>query len=326
MNQGLVESHVAKKEIHTEAAVEREKEATPLEQGASQTCRKARMEEIIHAIENIFSHLTGCLQHFVTPEEGNQQFLFLRWHRSCFSFCLDDEGNYFIGCICVLCFVTAPQLVREYGNLSAQANRSAKKAQAMKKIVLPPKIKERVDIIVKVASAASERRFPLRSVLIHGKPGSGKSMVAKAIAQSIPILPYALMTGADIFPMGSQGPAELRRLLTWASNKRRGGIIIIDEAESALGSRAKTSPVNEGSDRTLENGSTSSSSGFSRDCFNVLLSTTGSYGNIMLILTTSNPSDLDEAVIEWIRLSTCRCLQQKSAEYCYATSSFVNSN
>mmetsp|Transcript_7597 Transcript_7597/g.13706 ORF Transcript_7597/g.13706 Transcript_7597/m.13706 type:complete len:297 (+) Transcript_7597:450-1340(+) len=296
MNQGLVESHVAKKEIHTEAAVEREKEATPLEQGASQTCRKARMEEIIHAIENIFSHLTGCLQHFVTPEEGNQQFLFLRWHRSCFSFCLDDEGNYFIGCICVLCFVTAPQLVREYGNLSAQANRSAKKAQATKKIVLPAKIKERVDTIVKVASAVSERRFPLRSVLIHDKYFS------------------------------SQGPAELRRLITWASNKRRGGIIIIDEAESALGSRAKTSPVNEGSDRTLENGSTSSSSGFSRDCFNVLLSTTGSYGNIMLILTTSNPSDLDEAVIEWIRLSTCRCLQQKSAEYCYATSSFVNSN
>ena len=27
-------------------------------------------------------------------------------------------------------------------------------------------------------------------------------MVAKAIAQSIPSLPYALMSGADVFPMG----------------------------------------------------------------------------------------------------------------------------
>lgn len=84
--------------------------------------------------------------------------------------------------------------------------------------------------------------------------------------------------------LGSQGPAELRRLLAWASSNRRGGIIVIDEAESALGSRAASSSL---------------ASGFSRDCLNVLLSLTGNnFSNIMLILTTTNPAALDEAVLD----------------------------
>jgi len=94
---------------------------------------------------------------------------------------------------------------------------------------------------------------------------------------------------------GSQGPAELRRLLTWASKRRQGGIIIIDEAESALGCRTKAKADKAGADNSLENNRTA---GYSRDCLNVLLSMTGSFGNIMLILTTSNPNDLDEAVLD----------------------------
>lgn len=96
---------------------------------------------------------------------------------------------------------------------------------------------------------------------------------------------------------GSQGPAELRRLLTWASKKRHGGIILIDEAESALGSRATIRQDKTGSDG-LENDRSAKSSGYSRDCLNVLLSMTGSFGNVMLILTTSSPSKLDEAVLD----------------------------
>ena len=89
----------------------------------------------------------------------------------------------------------------------------------------------------------------------------------------------------------------MRRLLTWASKRRRGGIIVIDEAESALGSRSKTKPS---ADKKSSVGAKSEdlSSGYSRDCLNVLLSMTGSFGNIMLILTTSNPSELDEAVLD----------------------------
>ena len=292
MNEAAtVESLIAKEEVHAEAAVERENEATSLDQ--IKLLGKARMEEIVGSIENIFRHLAGCLQHIVTPE-GRQQFIFYVGATAALVFVSSTIKEVIaLGCICVLRFFTAPRLVREYGNL--RANWSTKNnTHVMKEIVLPPKIKERIDVIVKVASVASKRSLPFRSVLIHGRPGCGKSMVAKALARSTN-LPYALMSGADVFPMGAQGPAELRRLLTWASNKRHGGIILIDEAESALGSRAKIK-CNDGS--ALDNSSTASSSGFSRDCLNVLLSMTGTFGNIMLVLTTSNPSELDEAILD----------------------------
>ncbi len=87
----------------------------------------------------------------------------------------------------------------------------------------------------------------------------------------------------------------MRRLLTWASKRRHGGIIVIDEAESALGSRSKTRPS---ADKKSSVGAKSEDSSYSRDCLNVLLSMTGSLGPIMLVLTTSNPSELDHAVLD----------------------------
>ena len=84
---------------------------------------------------------------------------------------------------------------------------------------------------------------------------------------------------------GNQGPSELRRLLSWAN--KHGGIIIIDEAECALGKRGKAI---QGDEQQQQD--------FSRDCLNVLLSLTGTMGNIMLILTTTNPGELDEAVLD----------------------------
>ncbi|KAL9188074.1 hypothetical protein ACHAXT_006452 [Thalassiosira profunda] len=281
-----IESHVAKEEVHAEATVERENEAASLDR--IKLVGKARVDEVLHSIENVFWHLAGCLQHVVTPE-GRQQFLFYIGSAALLVFAASTIKEMIaLICLCILRFFTAPRLVREYGNLRSQP-KWAKNAASEKDIVLPADIKERMDVIVKVASAASRRRFPLRSVLIHGKPGSGKSLVAKTIAKSIPELPYALMSGADVFPMGRQGPAELRRLLTWASSKGHGGIIIIDEAESALTCRSKTRSSKD---------EAASSPGFARDCLNTLLSMTGSFGNIMLILTTSNPSDLDEAVLD----------------------------
>lgn len=84
---------------------------------------------------------------------------------------------------------------------------------------------------------------------------------------------------------GNQGPSELRRLLSWANTN--GGIIIIDEAESALGKRGRAVQDDEHQQQD-----------FSRDCLNVLLSLTGTMGNIMLILTTTKPGELDDAVLD----------------------------
>lgn len=85
---------------------------------------------------------------------------------------------------------------------------------------------------------------------------------------------------------GNQGPSELRRLLSWAN--KRGGAIIIDEAECLLGKRGNA-PKDDDQQQQQD---------YSRDCLNVLLSLTGTMGNIMLILTTTNPGELDDAVLD----------------------------
>jgi len=281
------EALIAKEEIHAQADVEREHESTSLE--LIRTLGKSRIEESVHAVESIFKHLSACLRHIMTPE-GQQQFFFYSGVTAVLVFlCFTLKETITLVCIVILRIFTAPRLVREYGNLLWSTKR--RNTEPMNEIVLNQDIKDRIDIIVKTATAASTRRFPLRSLLIHGKSGVGKSLVAKAIAEQIHTLPYALMSGADVYPLGSQGPAELRRLLTWASTRRHGGIIIIDQAETALGSRAAKK-------KAEDDGTSSSSIDYSRDCLNVLLSMTGTFGNIMLILTSSNPSELDEAVLD----------------------------
>jgi len=194
------QSRIAMEEVYAEAAVERENEASSLDR--IQLVGKARMNEIIQVIELFFRHLSECLQHIVTPQ-GREQFMFYVGAVAALVFAVMTLKEMItLGCICILRFVTAPRLVREYGNLNTHNLWFTRQAREKSEIVLPTSIKERVDNVVKVASVASKRHLPLRSVLIYGEPGSGKSMAAKAIAQSIPDLPYALMTGADVYPMG----------------------------------------------------------------------------------------------------------------------------
>ena len=63
--------------------------------------------------------------------------------------------------------------------------------------------------------AAVALRAPLRHVLLHGPPGTGKTMVARHLAANSG-LDYAIMSGGDVGPLGKEAAAELHTLLSWA--------------------------------------------------------------------------------------------------------------
>ena len=189
-----IESRVAREEINAESVVERENEATSLEQ--IKLIGNALTQEVIQAIENVFWHLAGCLHHIVSTAEGRHQFLFYVIAAAVLVFVTSTmKEGISLACVFILRLFTAPRLVREYGNLRMRPTRSRSKHDT-EYIVLPDEIKERMDGIVRVAAAASSRGFPMRSILIHGQPGCGKSMVAKKLAMSTG-LPYAMMSGGD---------------------------------------------------------------------------------------------------------------------------------
>jgi ATPase family AAA domain-containing protein 3A/B len=47
-------------------------------------------------------------------------------------------------------------------------------------------------------------------------------------------LDYALMTGGDVAPLGSQAVTKIHQLFDWAKKSRRGLLLFIDEADAFL--------------------------------------------------------------------------------------------
>jgi hypothetical protein len=202
IEEAAIESNVAQEVIHAEAEIERENEFVSINQ--IKLLGNAHIEEVIQSIENVFWNVAGCFHHVVSTSTGRQQFVFYIGVAASFVLVLSTIKEIIsLACAVILRLFITPRLVREYGNLRLRTPWSSSKAQTkLDSIILPPLIKERIVQSAKIASFASKRRFPMRNILLHGNPGCGKSVTAKAIAQSITSLPYAIMSGADVFPMG----------------------------------------------------------------------------------------------------------------------------
>ena len=157
----------------------------------------------------------------------------------------------------------------------------AKEAAFLEGVVLPDALTDRVLQLAIATRNAKANRAPFRHMLLHGPPGTGKTLVAKKLAIASG-LEYALMSGGDVGPLGSDGVTALHTLFRWARTSETGVLVFIDEAEAFLASRSRA--------RLTEH---------MRNALNAFLYQTGSpTTSFVLVLATNRAEDLDEAVLD----------------------------
>ncbi|KAM7279573.1 hypothetical protein ACFE04_006707 [Oxalis oulophora] len=148
-------------------------------------------------------------------------------------------------------------------------------------VILHPSLKKRVVQLANATANTKSHNAPFRNVLFHGPPGTGKTMAARELARKSG-LDYALMTGGDVAPLGSQAVTKIHQLFDWAKKSNRGLLLFIDEADAFLCERNKTYM-----------------SEAQRSALNALLFRTGDQSkDIVLALATNRPGDLDSAVAD----------------------------
>jgi ATPase family AAA domain-containing protein 3A/B len=151
--------------------------------------------------------------------------------------------------------------------------------------VLEETLVERLQWTTNALVSAQENGTPFRHLLLHGAPGTGKTLFARTLAKQCG-LDYAIMSGGDLGPLGKDGPNELHKLFGWAQNSRKGLVLFVDEADAFLRrGRAGGSAMSEDA----------------RNALSVFLHHTGTENSrIAVILATNVPSMLDRAVLDRI--------------------------
>ncbi|VDN14502.1 unnamed protein product [Dibothriocephalus latus] len=93
-------------------------------------------------------------------------------------------------------------------------------------------------------------------------------------------LDYAILTGGDIAPMGSDGVTAVHKVFNWAQTSRRGVLLFVDEADAFLRKREQER-ISEGMRATL----------------NAFLYRTGEQSHkFMLVLASNQPEQFDWAI------------------------------
>jgi ATPase family AAA domain-containing protein 3A/B len=185
-----------------------------------------------------------------------------------------------------------PSLVRETSRVSILTPRHAATTMSQRlgsissaehtfeDVVLEKKLEERVVSFATATKNTKKNKADFRHLCLYGPPGTGKTLVAKKLAR-FSGLDYAIMSGGDVLPLGSDGVTQIHAMFEWAQQSRRGVLLFIDEAEAFLAQRS------------------SEMSEHQRNALNALLFQTGTQSrHFMLVLATNRPADLDAAVID----------------------------
>ncbi|KAL5767500.1 hypothetical protein ACOSQ2_014283 [Xanthoceras sorbifolium] len=186
-----------------------------------------------------------------------------------------------------------PSLIRESSRgkypWSGLFSRGSDKGSASKNgngfgdVILHPSLQKRIEQLSGATANTKLHNAPFRNMLFYGPPGTGKTMAARELARKSG-LDYALMTGGDVAPLGSQAVTKIHQLFDWGKKSNRGLLLFIDEADAFLCERNKTYM-----------------SEAQRSALNALLYRTGDQSkDIVLALATNRPGDLDTAVADRI--------------------------
>lgn len=170
------------------------------------------------------------------------------------------------------------RIAKKVSNSSTLENQTS-----FENIILHPTLKRRIEQLARATENTKSHQAPFRNMLFYGPPGTGKTMVAREMARKSG-LDYAMMTGGDVAPLGSQAVTKIHQIFDWAKKSRKGLLLFIDEADAFLCERNSTHM-----------------SEAQRSALNALLFRTGDQSrDIVLVLATNRPGDLDAAITDRI--------------------------
>ncbi|XP_062220066.1 uncharacterized protein LOC133919630 [Phragmites australis] len=150
-------------------------------------------------------------------------------------------------------------------------------------VILHPSLKRRIEHLARATANTKSHDAPFRNMLFYGPPGTGKTLVAREMARKSG-LDYAMMTGGDVAPLGSEAVTKIHEIFDWAKKSKKGMLLFIDEADAFLCERNSTHM-----------------SEAQRSALNALLFRTGDQSrDIVLVLATNRPGDLDAAITDRI--------------------------
>lgn len=176
----------------------------------------------------------------------------------------------------------AKNKVLEYGTSAGAAGPVGSK-KSLGNIVLHPSLQRRIEQLSRATANTKTHQAPFRNMLFYGPPGTGKTLVAREIARKSG-LDYALMTGGDVAPLGAQAVTKIHQIFDWAKKSKKGLLLFIDEADAFLCERNSTYM-----------------SEAQRSALNALLFRTGDQSrDMVLVLATNRPGDLDGAITDRI--------------------------
>lgn len=170
---------------------------------------------------------------------------------------------------------------RKHQRLNSEAKCSS---DVFEGIIMNSTVRRRLEWLVKATIATGTSRAPFQNVLLHGPPGTGKTMFSKSLAKNSG-LHYAILTGGDFSQLGRDAVTELHRVLDWAERSVKGTLLFIDEADAVL--------------RRGREGGRKNMSEHMRNVLSAFLYRTSAPSNkLMVVLATNLPHTLDEAVLD----------------------------